>query len=176
MGDTQVMYLRLFFFFNQLPLWLLHYNLFLKKHHSFLGAIIKSKINVFAQISTIKRKGYWIHLNIFAKDWFSQGSEHILFFLIILEVLPINWQFPTERKQNSLAFLTAKSYNNTRTKTDLSLTLSVLMSELLEVRNEITPTLANTVAKNILSWKLNSKSTFSSFWRLIYAVLTLSNR
>lgn len=77
-GDTQGIFPR-FFLFNQLPLWLLHYNLFLKRHHSFLGAIIKSKINVCTQISTIKRKGYWIHLNTFAKDWFSQESVHILF-------------------------------------------------------------------------------------------------
>lgn len=96
--------------------------------------------------------------------------------LIILEVLPINWQFLSEGKQNSLAFLTAKSYNNTRMKMGLSFyNVWVIMSELLGVRNEITPTLVNTVANNILNWKLNSKSTFSSCWRFVH-LLTLSNQ
>lgn len=57
--------------------------------------------------------------------------------LIILEVLPINWQFLTEGKQHSLAFLTAKSYNNTRMKTGLSLALSILMSDLSQKCNNL---------------------------------------
>lgn len=106
---------------------------------------------------------------------FPKGECTYSIYLIILEVLPINWQFPTEGKQNSLASLTAKNYNNTRMKMGLSLSLSVLKPELLGVRNEITPTLVNTVAKNILNWKLNSKSTFFSFWRLVCS-LTLNNQ
>lgn len=79
-GNTERMFLRSYcFLFNQPPLWLLHYNLFLKRHHSFLSAITKSKVNISTQINTIKRKGYWIHLNTFAKDWFSQGNVHVLF-------------------------------------------------------------------------------------------------